>query len=253
MPGEILSAAPRAPAAGWYGKLPSLGDFASRRLPRTFLDPWDAWLQRSIARGRAALGARWPGAFLDAPAWRFALLPQLCGPSAWAGVIAPSIDRVGRCFPLTVAVPLRPCPGMLAATLGAHRWFAAVESLARAAIGRGLSGQALDDGLAAIGPPPAAGDDRTAAALADWWRRPDAGPFQARLPDLHALDDLVLAGAEFAFVGAGGPKSLWWSARAPMPLHCFAGLPPADCFAALLAGTGTGVSTGAGAGARNPQ
>jgi type VI secretion system protein ImpM len=30
------------PAAGCYGKLPCLGDFVSRRLPRAFIQPWDA-------------------------------------------------------------------------------------------------------------------------------------------------------------------------------------------------------------------
>ena len=33
---------------GWYGKLPSLGDFASRRLGADFIPPWDAWLQEVI-------------------------------------------------------------------------------------------------------------------------------------------------------------------------------------------------------------
>ena len=28
-------------AAGWYGKLPTLGDFASRRLDNDFVDIWD--------------------------------------------------------------------------------------------------------------------------------------------------------------------------------------------------------------------
>ena len=26
---------------GWYGKIPSLGDFASRRLPQSFVAAWD--------------------------------------------------------------------------------------------------------------------------------------------------------------------------------------------------------------------
>ena len=29
---------------GWFGKLPGLGDFASRRLPDTFVAAWDRWL-----------------------------------------------------------------------------------------------------------------------------------------------------------------------------------------------------------------
>ena len=35
---------------GFFGKLPSHGDFLSRRLPRSFVDPWDSWLQSRTAR-----------------------------------------------------------------------------------------------------------------------------------------------------------------------------------------------------------
>src|ERR1043165_7880768 len=45
--------------AGWYGKMPCLGDFASRRLTPDFITPWDAWLQRSIATSRQQLGEQW--------------------------------------------------------------------------------------------------------------------------------------------------------------------------------------------------
>jgi type VI secretion system protein ImpM len=37
---------------GWFGKLPSLGDFASRRLPDAFVSRWDRWLQGGLARAR---------------------------------------------------------------------------------------------------------------------------------------------------------------------------------------------------------
>ena len=32
---------------GFYGKTPRHGDFIKRRLPRSFVDPWDDWLQRA--------------------------------------------------------------------------------------------------------------------------------------------------------------------------------------------------------------
>ena len=91
--------APHPLAAGCYGKLPSLGDFVSRRLPRSFVQPWDAWLQRALAASRARLGAGWLETYLASPFWRFALAPGLCGPEAWVGVLMPSTDRVGRTFP----------------------------------------------------------------------------------------------------------------------------------------------------------
>ena len=35
-------------AIGWYGKLPSAGDFLGRRLPPEFQGPWDRWLQHGL-------------------------------------------------------------------------------------------------------------------------------------------------------------------------------------------------------------
>jgi type VI secretion system protein ImpM len=102
-------------APGWFGKLPSLGDFASRRLPADFVEAWDAWLAKGLADWRAA-DAAWLNAYLAAPAWCFLLGPQVvavpsgsqgAAPSAWAGVLMPSVDRFGRYFPFTLATPLR--------------------------------------------------------------------------------------------------------------------------------------------------
>ena len=103
-------------AAGFYGKLPSHGDFVSRRLPREFLDVWDSWLQQAVAESKARLGSDWLDAYLNSPIWRFALMPGICGDQAYLGLMMPSIDRVGRYFPLTVAAPLEPG----AAVIGYH-------------------------------------------------------------------------------------------------------------------------------------
>lgn len=45
--------------AGWYGKIPSLGDFVSRRLPPDFINTWDTWLQQGMAISRTQLGECW--------------------------------------------------------------------------------------------------------------------------------------------------------------------------------------------------
>ena len=41
-----------------------------------------------------------------APIWRFALAPGVAGPLPMLGVMMPSVDRVGRQFPLTLAAPM---------------------------------------------------------------------------------------------------------------------------------------------------
>ena len=92
-------------AAGFYGKVPTRGDFVSRRLPWTFVDPWDRWLQGGLACSRDQLGDAWLEVYLTSPVWRFALTPGVCGDAGWIGIVLPSVDRVGRYFPLTVARP----------------------------------------------------------------------------------------------------------------------------------------------------
>ncbi|HEX7686978.1 MAG TPA: type VI secretion system-associated protein TagF, partial [Burkholderiaceae bacterium] len=88
---------------GFYGKLPSEGDFVSRRLPWEFTSAWDDWLQQGMQASRGALGERWLELYLSAPVWRFQLAPGVCGPLAWRGLFFASVDRVGRYFPLTLA------------------------------------------------------------------------------------------------------------------------------------------------------
>lgn len=114
---------------GFYGKVPALGDFVSRRLPRSFIEPWDQWLQSSLLASRETLADNWLSLFLVSPIWRFALSPGLCGPSAWAGVMMPSVDRVGRYFPLTLVQSLEP-QSLAAVFMTDSDWFAQLENLA---------------------------------------------------------------------------------------------------------------------------
>jgi len=58
---------------GFYGKLPSHGDFVRRRVTSEFLDTWDAWLARCIDSSHGVLGGDWLDAYLTSPIWHFAL------------------------------------------------------------------------------------------------------------------------------------------------------------------------------------
>ncbi len=89
--------------AGFFGKLPSRGDFVRENLPRDFTDPWDAWWQRGLAWTQELAGADWRAAWLEAPIWRFMLPPGLCGRQGVLGIWLPSVDKHGRYFPLTIA------------------------------------------------------------------------------------------------------------------------------------------------------
>lgn len=87
---------------GLYGKLPTHGDFLRRRVADDFVAEWDAWLQQCIVASRAVLGEQWLETYLTSPVWRFAFGPHVCGALPVAGLLVPSVDRVGRNFPLTL-------------------------------------------------------------------------------------------------------------------------------------------------------
>ncbi|HLW89982.1 MAG TPA: type VI secretion system-associated protein TagF [Roseiarcus sp.] len=89
--------------AGLYGKLPAKRDFVAANTPRAFLDLWEPWLQGSVATSRQLLGEAWRDAYLSAPIWRFWLGANFCG-EAVLGAFMPSIDGVGRYFPLTIFI-----------------------------------------------------------------------------------------------------------------------------------------------------
>jgi type VI secretion system protein ImpM len=57
---------------GFYGKLPSHGDFLRRRVSDGFVSGWDLWLQEGMAAARTALGEGWLDVYLTSPVWRFA-------------------------------------------------------------------------------------------------------------------------------------------------------------------------------------
>lgn len=113
--------------AGFFGKLPSAGDFVQRRLPSSFVDTWDQHFERAVDASRHTLGNAWQHAYRSSPAWRFMLSPGVCGASAWMGVMGPAGDRVGRSFPMVIALPLDDASMATQALRDGERWFAAME------------------------------------------------------------------------------------------------------------------------------
>ena len=90
---------------GYYGKLPSKGDFVSYQCPAPFKACWDDWLQAGMKASRDSLVDRWETAYDQAPLWRFCLGQGICGPAPLIGVLMPCQDKVGRRFPLTLIWP----------------------------------------------------------------------------------------------------------------------------------------------------
>ena len=133
---------------GAFGKVPSLGDFFKVGLPRTFVQTWDTWLQRGIMAAKADLGPSWNACYNSAPLWRFTLPPRVAGPEAVMGIIMPSVDRVGRQYPLTLVGQLPEGTRPLAAHLRATAIFDRLEDVALDALDGFLAHSDIEDRLA---------------------------------------------------------------------------------------------------------
>ncbi len=185
---------PAAVAPGWYGKLPSLGDFASRRLPPLFVEPWDRWLATGLASWREN-DETWLDAFLAAPTWRFALgagVPFDRSPG-YAGVLMPSVDRVGRYFPLTVVRPRGPSEPRAPAD-----WLRALEGLAVTALHDDWNAERFDlelEGLDGLDDATVSGPEWPDEGRTLWWCERDgevSSPVAtAGLPNTAALVRLL--------------------------------------------------------------
>jgi type VI secretion system protein ImpM len=99
----------------WFGKLPGIGDFAQRRLAPDFLKLWDSWLQHNLQRLRDQRDD-WMAHYLEAPLWYFALGCDIVNANPWVGILMPSVDAVGRYFPLTLAIELQACESEVVAS-----------------------------------------------------------------------------------------------------------------------------------------
>ena len=176
---------------GWYGKLPSLGDFASRRLPPLFVEPWDRWLATGLALWRDS-DAAWLDAFLAAPTWRFTLgagVPFERSPG-YAGVLMPSVDRVGRYFPLTVVRPRG-----LGEDQAPTSWLQALEALAVTALDDDWNAERFDAELGTLADVDESGPAWSPDGRTAWWFERDgqvSSPITTvGLPDSAALVRLL--------------------------------------------------------------
>jgi type VI secretion system protein ImpM len=205
---EPLSVAPnggilRTAAIGFCGKLPARGDFVTAGLPRRFTEAWYDWLQPVLAASRRALGEDWDAAWLEAPIWRFALSPGICGPDSVLGLWMPSVDRVGRHFPLTFAAIVGNAdPGLLIREGGG--FLSVAESLGLQALSCELAPDTIAAQLAAAATaePGDAGADPELCppAGALWWsagspRVPGSAFATGSLPDDAAFLGMLDAGA----------------------------------------------------------
>lgn len=114
---------------GLFGKLPAHGDFIYRGLPTQFINAWDTWLQGFVGCSQEQLGEAWLDIYLTSPIWRFAFSEGVIDQHTWAGIVLPSVDRVGRYFPFSIVA--RASTGLNPLELIAQSaWYEAIEALA---------------------------------------------------------------------------------------------------------------------------
>lgn len=219
------------PVFGLFGKLPWEGDFIQRGLPARFARPWDEWLSQAMAASRDVLGAGWSNAYLLSPPWHFVVEPGILGPSGWAGVLASSVDRVRRFYPLTLALELPAGAAAVESAVSLGPLGTILEDVALSLIDHD---QALDPvleqaalrveaALIMLQPPLPYAQGATASATSLFLApEGDDAPLQA------------LAGS-----ASGAAESGWWhhrwSRHAPVALRC-EGLPEPASFASFLDG-----------------
>ena len=183
---------------GFYGKLPSEGDFVTRRLPWEFTSVWDGWLQQGMHASRGALGAGWLERYLSAPIWRFQVAPGVCGPLGWRGLFFASVDRVGRYFPLTLAFADASGPALASLSADAQAWIA-LEDAVLAGLAPTLpiaDFDRLTEGLALpAAAPPDPARPRVCLYTGGSEDVPARGMSFAELPPPAAFTDLIAPGA----------------------------------------------------------
>lgn len=162
------------PEAGFFGKLPTTGDFVARGLPPVFQRRWDEWVTRHLAP-RLAAGGNWPPGGL-----RFRLVS---GGKVAAGVILPGRDAAGRRFPLSALLigAALPDPAAL------DPWCDAAANACRAALSGKLGADSLWDLLDGIAPPEGTGP---ATALLLWSAEVPPMPAEIAQPAV-ALDAIL--------------------------------------------------------------
>lgn len=225
---------------GWYGKMPAMGDFSCRRLPTEFVQYWDTWLQQSIITSRAQLGESWLNVYLNCPIWRFILMPKLFDQNIWTGILMPSVDKVGRYFPLTIAMPLEVSPGTLSTIINAQAWFTEIEQSALKSLNAYFTQEDLDQRLIE-NPFPANRFSPSKPAIQEfiqWWNTDSNKIEQLCVEEMPLFFSSLM---EYQFTQSETHKTLWWNKLIDtkvMQLKCFTGLPETEQFITLLKGSG---------------
>lgn len=224
-------------AAGFFGKLPGAGDFVQRRLSPAFVEAWDRHFERAVNASRVAMGDAWQHAYRSSPAWRFMLSPGVCTSTAWVGVLGPAGDRVGRSFPMVIAVPLDDPSSTTQVLRDGDTWFTAIEQVYRAAqTDPSVNVEAFDAQLLALADVPLVASTSTTLHGVEHIAWQGAGQWRLPLPRACGDGDF-LADLWTHAAATGSDWCLWWThggGHVPASVLVTRGLPQPESYAGFL-------------------
>ncbi len=215
---------------GYFGKLPGSGDFVSRGLSRGLITSLDTWLHDGLASLPGALGPDWLEYYLVAPAWSFVLPAGVWGPNMLLGSAIPSVDRVGRYFPLVALTGVTDGVSLNDCLPPQSDWFDAARAALLSALQESSTPDALFESLPRMAPKQRAADAMVSAdgdifSILGDSAGEDAGDQGFSWPEMPLLFD------------ARDNRSYWWSEPSPAQparhvIH--RGTPDSDLFARLF-------------------
>ncbi len=202
------------------------------RIPRAVLEPYENWLQAGLAMSRNDLGFGWEDVYLVAPIWRFWIGHSVLGHTC-AGAIMPSVDKVGRYFPLTIMHIGSPEEaGSKPMLTGYDDWYASVETQLLNCLRDDIEVEPSDI-LLSLSDPLVANSEASVSVF-----HSRTGVSFCGQPS-QSIEDFIASSREEHFNSAAGNRSFWWS-KGPeqgIPkLHVVDGLPDPHFFSQMLSG-----------------
>ncbi len=222
---------------GLYGKMPSHRDFLATGIPGSVLHPFETWLHAGVGASRIALGSRWEELFLVTRSGGSSS-GSVCSARPLTGALMPSVDSVGRYFPLVLAGLPPKGSAFLPSAVRSDAWYRALDERLLLALAEDFTG-GPDAVLAGLPEP-----DLVPAA------QPQDGPILAG-PVRHGLAAAAGEDAEAATGAvlealrpldladaAAGRCYLWTAGGASFGARAFSssGVPDPDVFVSLMSG-----------------
>jgi type VI secretion system protein ImpM len=214
---------------GVFGKYPGRRDFISVGMPQSILSPLEKWLQAGLATSKEVFGSRWKEMFLVQPIWNFRLGREITGVDC-LGAFMPSVDGVGRYFPLLLLAypPEKGFGYPLWMDLDIDGWFELVHAALLDTLSDGNLPDPADIARSVAEPP--------SVAIAEGDGKPGSRGLRVALGDgdRESVRE-ALQRHDLAF--AGNRQSVWWTeggAHVARQVLVVPGMPEPQIFSDML-------------------